>query len=98
MTSYIDHLREHWRITILRVLEQAPGYRGNDSVLHQALHAMGHVTTRDQVKSELTWLQGQGYITVETMGSLMVATITDRGRDVALGNEIVPGVKRPGPN
>lgn len=98
MSSYLDYLAEHWRLTVLRVLARAPAYRANDSVLQQALESFGLTTTRDQAKGTLAWLAEQGLITIDDMGGVIVATITERGRDVATGAAVVPGVKRPGPS
>lgn len=95
--DYLDHLAEHWRITALRVLSAAPAYRSNDSVLRQAMESFGHALTRDQVKTTLTWLAEQGLVTIEDMRAVLVATLTERGLDVAEGRAVVPGVKKPGP-
>ena len=95
--NYLEHLAEHWRITILRVLAVAPGYRANDSVLHQAVERYGHTLSRDQVKTALNWLAEQSLVETETLDGVVVATLTARGGDVAAGRATVPGVQKPGP-
>jgi hypothetical protein len=66
--------------------------------MHAALGMYGHKCSRDIVRTELTWLKEQGLITIEIVGeSTYVATITERGVDVASGAATIPGVKRPGP-
>lgn len=87
--------REHLRLAILRLLEGASGYSANDSVLADALRSLGFSASRDQVKAELTWLAEQDLAGCEQLGSLLVATLTGRGQDVATGAATVPGVKRP---
>lgn len=89
--------REHLRIAILRLLESQPGYVSNDSVLTDALRGLGFGCSRDQVRSELAWLTEQGLTQAQVIGGLKVATLTQRGQDVAVGAASVPGVRRPSP-
>jgi Fe2+ or Zn2+ uptake regulation protein len=87
------------RLVILRLLEQAPGYAANDSILHSGLEHVGHRCSRDQVRTDLAWLAEQGLVEVEMLpgAKIVVATIVARGLDVANGRATVPGVKRPSP-
>lgn len=95
MKNYADFLKEDIRLVILRILNEMPTYRANSSVLCIALDRYGHSCGRDQVKTELYWLQEQGLLTIEIMEPVLVATLVERGQDVAAGRVIVPGVKRP---
>ena len=95
--NYAEHHSKHVRIAILRVLDAAPGCRANSSILHSALDDLGLTCTRDQVKGELAWLAEQRLVTNAETGALVVATITERGADVAAGRTVVPGVQRPSP-
>ena len=90
-------LNEDERLVLLRALEQDLGYSHNESILHSILERFGHKCSRDKVKTHLVWLQEQGLVTLETVGDIYVATITQRGADVATGRAMVPGVKRPAP-
>ncbi|KEH07137.1 hypothetical protein GY14_29870 [Delftia tsuruhatensis] len=94
--SFQDFLRQDVRLVLLRVLTEMPAYRSNSSVLTSALERFGHAVTRDQVKSELAWLAEQGLAVLTDLGGVSVATLTERGQDVATGRVVVPGVKRPG--
>ncbi|WP_416739245.1 ArsR family transcriptional regulator [Pseudomonas sp. NFX71] len=96
MTHYADYLRQDIRLVILRLLIEMPGYRANSSVLNTALDNFGHTASRDQVKTELQWLTEQGAITLADIGPVLVATLTERGQDIAAGRARVPGIKRPG--
>ena len=96
MNPYADFLRQDIRLVILRLLDEMPGYKSNSSVLTNALETFGHTVSRDQTKTELAWLRDQGLVTVEDLGTVLVATLTERGADVARGRTTVPGVKRPG--
>jgi hypothetical protein len=96
MTPYADFLRHDMRLVILRLLGEMPGYRANSSVLNTALDNFGHTASRDQVKTELYWLAEQAAVTLNDVGPVLVATLTERGQDIAAGRARVPGVKRPG--
>lgn len=83
------------RLVILRSLSDQ-SYSLNDSVLQTVLEQFGHRVTRDQVRGDISWLEEQGLVTVETVGGyVMVATLTERGGEVATGRARHPGVKRP---
>jgi hypothetical protein len=96
MTHYADFLRQDMRLVILRLLVEMPGYRANSSVLNTALDNFGHTASRDHVKTELHWLAEQGAMTLADVGPVLVATLTERGQDIAAGRARVPGIKRPG--
>lgn len=95
MSEFAAFLREDQRLVILRILARMPSYRANSSVLTTALDQYGHSPSRDQVKTELRWLQEQGLIAIEDVSDLLIATLTERGADVAAGRAVVPGVKKP---
>lgn len=96
MTQYSEFLRQDIRLVILRLLVEMTAYRANSSVLTMALDTYGHSVSRDQVKTELHWLAEQAALTLEDVGPVMVATLTERGQDIAAGRARVPGIKRPG--
>lgn len=96
MSQYADFLRQDMRLVILRLLVEMPTYRANSSVLNTALDNFGHTVSRDQVKTELHWLAEQGALAIEDVGPVLVATLTERGQDIAAGRARVPGIKRPG--
>lgn len=96
--SYHDHFAGHLRLTILRVLSEAPAYKVNDSLLTSACDAVGVPATRDQVRVQLAWLKEAGLVLLEEpVTKLTIATATERGLDVAAGRAFVPGVQRPSP-
>jgi len=96
MSDFAHFLQQDRRLVILRLLSEMPAYRANSSMLATALEHFGHSPTRDQVKTELHWLAEQGLIKVEDAGPVLVATLIERGADVAAGRAVVPGIKRPG--
>lgn len=96
MSEFSKFLREDQRMVMLRLLAEMPGYTSNSSVIVQMLGQYGHVMSRDQVKTELSWLDEQGLVSAEDTGSVMVVRLTERGADTAAGRTRVPGVKKPG--
>lgn len=85
------------RLVILRSLADA-GYDANESILDDCLALYGHKISRDLVRNHLNWLEEQGLVQIERLANgFMVATITQRGLDVANGEAVVEGVKRPRP-
>lgn len=97
--SYLeDAFLPHLRLSLLRLLNSAPGYCANASILHQSVGQLGLRASRDQVNSEIAWLADQRLVTsVEPQPGLFVATLTDRGADVQSGVSVIPGVQKPSP-
>lgn len=95
--SFADTLRRHRRITILRTLAEAPSYGANESLISAVLDQFRVTSSRDQVRTELGWLADQGFVTNETIGDLLVTTITQDGLDVASGRRVHPDVEKPAP-
>ncbi|AGH39006.1 Ribonuclease R winged-helix domain protein [Bibersteinia trehalosi USDA-ARS-USMARC-189] len=90
-------LTQDQRLVILRSLAEA-GYDANESILNDCLDLYGHDISRDLVRTHLCWLEEQGLLTLERLkGGYMVASITQRGLDVAQGRTKVDGVKPPRP-
>jgi hypothetical protein len=96
MSTFAEFIRHDIRLVILRLLVDMTAYRANSSVLTMALDSYGHTLSRDQVKTELHWLAEQGALTLEDVGPVLVATLSERGQDIAAGRARVPGIKRPG--
>lgn len=95
--DYTEHFSAHVRITILRLLAGQADYRLNSSLLADGCDAMGIAVTRDGIRTQLAWLAEQGLLTNKDMDRLVIARLTERGLDVALGKTRVPGVKPPSP-
>lgn len=95
--SFEALVAEDRRLETLRLLAGDPGYAHNDGVIQVALKAMGHAISRDRLLIDLAWLKDAGLVKTEAVGPVVVARLTKRGLDVAHGDAVVPGVKRPGP-
>lgn len=95
--SYADIVTEDQRLAVLQALEQDPDYSHNEHVLGRVLQAVGHGISSDLLRTHLSWLAEQGLITTDDRAGLVVAKLTRRGEDAALGRARVPGVGRPRP-
>lgn len=96
--TFAERLREDRRLVLLRLLSEQNGYRANASVLHAGLHALAVAASRDDVRTDLHWLQDQSLVRLsEPVSGVLAAELTARGHDVATGLAVVPGVNRPSP-
>jgi len=97
MMSYDEFTTQDRRLVLLRALADSARYRGNAYLLQRYAEQMGHSVSTDRVASDLAWLQEQGLVTVTQVDGVTLATLNQRGLDVAQGTATVPGVKRPQP-
>lgn len=95
--SYADIVEADRRLVILKVLQDSAGYACNEHLLGSLLGSFGHAIPADRLRTDLAWLTEQSLITVRDVGGVEIASLTQRGLDVAQGRAHVPGVKRPAP-
>ena len=95
--SYDQVVAEHLRITVLRLLADQNDYALNESLLLDLVAGFGFAPSRDKLAVQLAWLAEQGLVSLSGPDHCQVATITQRGLDVAQCRATVPGVKRPRP-
>ena len=95
--SYEDFVTQDLRLVILASLQQDADYSHNEFVLHRMAGALGHSVSVDKFRTQLSWLEEQGLITTVRAGDVIVAKLTQRGEDVALGRTVTHGVQRPRP-
>lgn len=88
---------EYRRAILLRFLSEDADYAMDTGLLKSALKSVGHGVPLRQVNEDAAWLEERGLAACEPLESALLVRITRRGLDVACGDEIVPGVKRPGP-
>ncbi len=89
--------KQERRLVILRLLAEDSDYRAPSSIIESGLKMYALETSRDNLHTELHWLQEQSLLALEEVSTIFVATLTQRGLDVSKGLATVPGVKRPGP-
>ncbi len=97
MGNFNEFITKDRRLMILNILEEDEGYSMNAYVLQSCLEAVAHEVSMDRLRTDLTWLEEQGLVNLETVGNLCVAKLTQRGADAANGRVVVPGVSRPCP-
>lgn len=96
--DFAQHLAADRRLVILKVLTDSAGYTTNQYMLHDMVGRLGHRVSLDTLLADLAWLSETAQlITTETVGGVGIATLTQRGLDVAEGLATVPGVKKPRP-
>lgn len=81
---------EDLRLTLLQLL--AGGEPANEIALGAALKHSAHRPSAERLRGELHRLADLGLVDLE---HVVVAKVTERGRDVAAGRATAPGVRRP---
>lgn len=87
---------EDQRRQILQLLESQEDGSASDRTLTLALRDLGEgSTTRDQVRDHVLWLSEQRLVThIELGDGTLIATISERGANVAAGRSRTAGVAR----
>ena len=93
--NYLNHLREHTRLIVLRALADEPNYTHNDAILADIAKSYSVDRGRDFLKTEIRWLENIGAVTVKELGSTLIVTATQRGVDHAERRIVIDGVRRP---
>ena len=86
------------RLALLQALV-ACNNDANQNILQTCLAQYGHNISMDLVRNHMLWLEEQGLVRINRLDTdrLFVATIIQRGLDVANGVSVVDGVKKPNP-
>lgn len=95
MTDYSQWMREDARLIILKALSARTDETLHSGYLELELRRFGIREDRDWIHDELRWLQSHGAVTLLEAGTVLVATLTEKGarhlqRDIAIS-----GIKRP---
>lgn len=89
--------REHRALAILRALQRESGYQSNDRILLDYLNGLAVGGTAIDIRVSLDDLERIGLLKIKEVESVRVVELTQRGEEVALGQVIMEGVLRPGP-
>ncbi len=89
--------QEDRRLLVLKALASESDYAISDTVLRSLLREYGHAESADTIRTDIAWLEEQALLTTEKVSVMIVATITERGIDVANGHASTPGIRRPRP-
>lgn len=85
------------RRDLLAALLASRDYSCNESLLRILLREQGYLVSGEQLRADLGWLAEHKLIRLREIGDLAIATLIERGRDVAEGAETIEGVERPAP-
>lgn len=94
--TYEQVWTEDLRLCVLRVLDQTRGDSCNSSILISAVGTFGFRVPRDKMHTELAWLDEQGAVKTRKVESVVVATLTRRGKEHVDRATVIPGIKEPG--
>ena len=95
--NFAEFQTEDRRLVLLRALHAAAQYSANAYLLRRFAESVGHTVSADRIEQDIAWLAEQGLVTRKAPEGVTVATLTQRGQDVADGSATVPGVARPRP-
>lgn len=95
--NFAQFQTEDRRLVLLRALHAAAQYSANAYLLRRFAESLGHTVSADRIEADIAWLAEQGLVTHKAPEGVTVATLTQRGQDVADGSATVPGVARPRP-
>lgn len=96
MTDMSQLIREQARLIILKGLREQVDERLNSDLMLPLLSTFGILKTREWVHAELEWLADMGAIKITRAGSILVATLAERGAQHLDRLIAIEGVKRPG--
>lgn len=85
----------HRRRDILAALLASRDYSCNEGLLRTLLRSQGYLVSGSLLRADLTWLADQKLLRLREIGEVTIATLIERGRDVAEGAEQIEGVERP---
>lgn len=96
MRDYSEHRRKHRRLSCLIGLAGSEQRRASDSELWEIVSDFVP-STRDQIRTELLWLRDNGFVTLREIATILMATITEAGADMAAGRRTDPRIATPSP-
>lgn len=85
------------RRDLLAALLASRDYSCNESLLRTLLREQGYLVSGEGLREDLKWLEDNKLIRTRSIGDIAIATLYERGRDVAEGAEVIDGVERPSP-
>lgn len=95
MNDYADIVRQDARLIILKALSLQVDERLHSGYLAEELLRFGIDRPRDWIHAELDWLAEMDAVTLTKPGSVVVATLTEKGARHLRRAVVIPGIKRP---
>lgn len=90
-----DQVRPDARLIILRALAAQTDERLHSGFIAEELIRFGIDRPREWIHGELDWLAEMGAVTLLKPGSVVVATLTEKGHRHLRRAIVIEGVKRP---
>lgn len=90
-----DQVRPHARLIIVKALAAQTDERLNSAFLAEELLAFGIDRPREWIHGELDWLAEMGAVTLARVGTVVVATLTEKGARHLRRSIVIEGIKRP---
>lgn len=95
MKDMAQLIREQARLVVLRALAGQVDERLNSDLLLPQLDLFGIRKDRAWLHEEMRWLADMGAVTLLEAGSILVATLTEKGRRHLDRHIAIEGVQRP---
>lgn len=95
MTDYAELVRQDARLIMLKALAAQTDERLHSGYLVEELLRFGIDRTREWLHGELDWLADMGAVTLAKPGSVIVATLTEKGHRHLRRAIVIEGIKRP---
>lgn len=95
MTDYLELVRQDARLIMLKALSLQTDERLHSGYLVAELFGFGIDRTREWVHGELDWLAEMGAVTLTKPGTVVVATLTEKGHRHLRRAIVIEGVQRP---
>lgn len=95
MRDYEQEVREDARLIILKALVLQTDERLHSGYLGAELERFGIDRPREWIHSELDWLAEIGAVVLARPGTVVVATLTEKGARHLRRGVVIPGIKRP---
>ncbi len=94
--SFTEIVEKEGRLVALKMLAEQPDRRLNSSLIREGLADSWAINrSRDWVHLQLRFLNEIGAVTITEAGTVLIATLTDRGLDHVERRTVLDGVKRP---
>lgn len=93
--DFSRHMEEDARLIILKELVAQENYTLSDTILQKVVEAFGHNRSRDWVRTQLRKMAELNAVTLQEVGSIVLATITEAGQDHVLRRCRIEGIARP---
>lgn len=95
MSDYEDIVRQDARLIMLKALAAQTDERLHSGFIAEELLRFGIDRPREWIHGELDWLELMGAVTLLKPGSVVVATLTEKGARHLRRAITIEGVKRP---